>query len=168
MATSRIQATEGDDSLKIASYTFSEDAVTKHIPRNTLVDSAGAEIDFSATGPVSAEGNSVYVGSTACTPISDPISCSSSGNNEIVAADATKRIRVLAWDLSPSAAVNAKWRTANTDITGLYYMGSIGNGNARNFNQAGWFETAVNEALNLNLSGATAVGGVVVYIKYVP
>jgi hypothetical protein len=33
------------------------------------------------------------------------------------------------------------------------------------FNPAGWFETAVNTLLNLNLSAATPVGGGITYIE---
>lgn len=103
---------------------------------------------------------------TSLTPKWATIAVSSSGDNTIVAAVTSKKIRVLFWDLAPNAAVNAKWRSSTTtDKTGLYYMANQGNGHARSFNPVGWFETASGEALTLNLSGAVAVGGLVGYIE---
>jgi hypothetical protein len=105
-------------------------------------------------------------GATALTPKFALISVSSSGVNIIVAAVTSKKIRVLAWDLSPNAAVNAKWQSHTAgDKTGLYYMAGQGNGNARSFNPVGWFETAAGESLDLNLSAAVAVGGCITYVE---
>jgi hypothetical protein len=118
-------------------------------------------------GKVSAshETSTLYNGTTALTPKFAKISCSSSGNNEIVAAVTGKKIRVISWDVSPSDAVNFKWRTASTDITGLYYAVNAGNGVSKPWNPLGYFETVSDEALNLNLSGAIAVGGSLVYVE---
>jgi hypothetical protein len=102
---------------------------------------------------------------TLLTPKFAAISESSSGNNEVVAAVASNKIRVLQWIVTASAAVNFKWRSASTDKTGLFYAAAAGGGAGASFNPVGHFETAVNEALNLNLSGATAVGGYVVYVE---
>lgn len=88
----------------------------------------------------------------------------SSGANEIVAAVTGKRIRVLSYVLSASAAVNAKWQSGSTDKTGLLYFAAAGYGAVAPFNEQGWFETAAGEALNLNLSGAVTVGGHVSYV----
>ena len=95
------------------------------------------------------------------------IACSSSGANAVVAAVSGKAIKVLGYVLTASAAVNAKWQSASTDLTGLSYFLStapdklvapvIRQGSGH------WFKTAVGEALNLNLSGAVAVGGHLVY-----
>jgi len=94
------------------------------------------------------------------------IAASSSGNNEIVAAVATKKIRVLGYVLMGAGAVNAKFRSADSaDRTGLHYIAAAGGGASASFNPVGWFETVAGEALNLNLSGAVAVGGVLVYIE---
>lgn len=97
------------------------------------------------------------------------IAASSSGANTIVAAVTGKRIRVLGYVLSFSGTVNAKFTDGTNDLTGLLYgvadtaisapcvppvMGS----------QPGWFDTAAQgAALILNLSGAVAVGGHVLY-----
>ena len=103
---------------------------------------------------------------TALTPKFAAISASSSGANTIVAAVAAKKLRVLSYVISASAAVNAKWQShaIPTDKTGLLYMATNG-GAVAGFNPAGWFETIAGEALDLNLSGATAVGGHLSYIE---
>lgn len=101
------------------------------------------------------------------------IAASASGDNAVVAAPGTgKRIRVLSWILSFSGTVNAKWKSgASTDLTGLFYGSATagvafsaespppGPGNS----PVPQFRCAENEALNLNLSGAVAVGGYVLY-----
>jgi hypothetical protein len=77
-------------------------------------------------------------------------------------------VAVLGYVLSWSAAVNAKWKSgASTDLTGLHYgvaavlvpiVAPVVSPNGR-----GWFQTALGEALILNLSGAVPIGGEVVY-----
>lgn len=101
----------------------------------------------------------------ALTPKFASIAVSSSGDNSIVALVATKKIRVLSLKLTANGAVNAKWRSNTTDKTGLSYFAAAGDGEVLPFNQCGWFETAAGEALNLNLSGAVAVGGHISYVE---
>lgn len=92
------------------------------------------------------------------------VSASSSGANEIVAAVSGKRISVVGWHVSPGGAVNMKWQSASTDVTGLYYASGAGDDKGASIGCAQWFSTAAGEALNLNLSGAVAVSGVVAYV----
>jgi len=103
--------------------------------------------------------------------LSAPITASASGDNTIVAAVPNFAIRVIGYCLTFSAAVNAKWMSdvggGAVALSGLLYgvgaapipvnLPDVGT-NAR-----GWFQTAAGKALNLNLSGAVAVGGHVVY-----
>lgn len=119
-----------------------------------------------ATINVGFDVNGLFNGSTTLTPKFAVISCSSSGDNEIVAAVTSKKIRVLQYLITASAAVNAKWQSSTAgDKTGLLYMASAGQGAAPGFSPVGQFETASGEALQLNLSGAVAVGGWVVYCE---
>jgi hypothetical protein len=112
----------------------------------------------------SAETSTVYNGVTALTPQFVKISASASGNNNVLAAVSSKRIRVLRWDLTASGAVNAKFQSnAATDLTGLYYFAQNG-GIAAGFCPVGIFQTGVGETLDLNLSAAIAVGGVLTYV----
>lgn len=113
------------------------------------------------------ETSSIYNGATALTPKFKVISASSSGANTVVAAVTSKKIRVLAWDVKVNAAVNFKWQShvTPTDLTGLYYNSGQGDGVARAFCPVGYFETVAGEALDINLSGAVAVGGVLTYVE---
>lgn len=93
------------------------------------------------------------------------ISASLSGDNTIVAAVADKRFRVIAVALMAAGAVNARFESAagGTALTGLFYPAANG-GFVLPANPYGWFETsAINQLLNLELSGAVAVGGCIVY-----
>lgn len=201
MATSKVAITEGSGK-NAATYSVSEDAVTKEIQRVSLNSSAGVNLT-DATGVlistsqlaalsttsqamsagyqlvalpsdqviiparVSVETGTVYNGSTALTPKFQKITASSSGATTIVAAVTSKKIRVIAWDVVVNAAVNFKWQShvTPTDVTGLYYMSGQGNGVARGYNPVGYFETVSGEALDINLSGAVAVGGVLTYVE---
>jgi hypothetical protein len=92
------------------------------------------------------------------------ISCSSSGNNEIVAAVSGKKIRVLYWIVSVSGGVNFQWRSASTNKTGAFTNSAAGGGAGGSYNPLGHFETVASEALNLYLSESVTVGGYLVYV----
>jgi hypothetical protein len=94
------------------------------------------------------------------------ISAATLGDNAIVTAVPNKKVRVRGFALYNSVATvqNAKWRSGTTDITGLAYSTAIGllaSGQAPTNDFL--FETVAGQALNLNLSAATATGGWVVY-----
>jgi hypothetical protein len=127
---------------------------------------AGAESLMAGMLPVAAsqETGTIYSGTTALVPKFAVISASAGGNTPVVAAVSGKKIRVLRWSVSANGAVNAKFQRGTTDVTGLYYLAqyaSIGGG----YCPVGHFETAVTEALNINLSANVAVGGVITYIE---
>jgi hypothetical protein len=101
------------------------------------------------------------------------IAVSASGINQIVAGAAGFRYRVIAWVLSFSGSVNAKWQTGSsspTDLTGLFYgaAGVIATSPTvpvpkHMATPTPQFETNAGDDLTLNLSGSVAVGGYVVY-----
>ncbi len=97
------------------------------------------------------------------------ITSASSGVNALVAAPAaaTTVIRVVFVAFMASAAVNVKFQshTTPTDLTGLFYCAANG-GIALAYNEAGWFSTLAGEALDINLSAANAIGGVLGYITH--
>lgn len=119
-------------------------------------------------GQIIADGTDLlYTGSNIeLTPKFAAISASGSGNNTLVAAVTGKKIRVLALALIANAAVNAKLQSGagGTDITGLFYCAGNG-GLVLPYNKVGWCQTAAATLLNLNLSGAVAVGGCLVYVE---
>ncbi len=97
------------------------------------------------------------------------VSASGAGDNTIVSAVAGRKLRVLALHLNAAGAVNAKLRSdvggGGTDITGLHVFAAAGDAWEMNTLGYGWCETAAGKALNLNLSGAVAVAGVLVYAE---
>jgi hypothetical protein len=113
----------------------------------------------------SLETSTLYDVATPLTPKFALIAAASNGDNTLVAAVATKKIRVLNYVLISSGTVNAKFRSATAgDISGLLYL--IANvGAAAGYAITGHFETVAGEALILNLSGAVAVGGHLSYIE---
>lgn len=98
------------------------------------------------------------------------IGTSNSGANTIVAGVSGKRIRVLGFVLSFSGTLNAQWQDSGTNnLSGPLY-GVAGTVVAAPAvppvvgSQPGWFDTtAQGQALVLNLSAGTAVGGFVLY-----
>lgn len=147
------------------------------------------KVDGSAvTQPVSAAGNLTVVQATASslnaavtqttspwivqqsatlpvTLITVGITASSSGDNTVIASVSSKKIFVVAWNLSFSGSVNAKFTdgAAGTLLAGLYY--GVANAGAGNSIAPPYYLWAgsTTTALILNLSGATAVGGSVTY-----
>lgn len=131
--------------------------------QNTAATPAGTNL----IGQVSAsnETSTVYSGTTALTPTFSTIVASASGATTIVALVSSKKIRVLALQLVANAAVNVKWQShvTPTDLTGLAYLAANG-GYVLPYNPVGWFQTNTGEALDINLSGAVAVGGSLTYV----
>lgn len=89
------------------------------------------------------------------------ISVSSSGDNQLVAGVTGCRIIVINYVVCGASAVNGKFRSNTTDLTGAMPMNpGIGGSEC----STGHFTTAAGETLNLNLSGAVAVTGHLSYI----
>lgn len=109
------------------------------------------------------------LGFTLLTPKFAPITASSSGATTIVAAVTAKQILVVGFTLTASAAVNAKWQshTTTATATGLYYfLGAASAPLPAGFMPVGHFATVAGEALDINLSGAVAVGGSLTYVEF--
>lgn len=131
----------------------------------------GSAVDASPANPLpvsaAAESGLMTVAGVPANVKYAPISAASSGNNTIVAAVTSKKIRVLSMFLMAAGAVNAKFQSGagGTDLSGLLSLDSLGAGMVLGFNPAGWFESASGVLLNLNLSAAVAVGGGISYIE---
>lgn len=92
------------------------------------------------------------------------VNVSSSGSNPIVAAAGSgKVIRVLAYVLVCDAAVAVSWLQGVTAVSGTMSFAANG-GISCAFNPFGWFQTAANAALNLNLGAAIGVRGHINYV----
>jgi len=89
------------------------------------------------------------------------INATTSGDTQVVAAVSNRRIVVVAFGVIASATVNIRFRSGSTDITGA--MRLVEGGGIAHAYDAGLFQTAVNQPLNINLSANATVGGYVVY-----
>ena len=87
----------------------------------------------------------------------------SSGDNSLVAAVAGARYRVLSVAVVSTLANSIKFRSGTTDISGTFPLAANG-GFVMPFNEHGWFETAVGEALQINMTVATSTGVQIQYI----
>ena len=90
-----------------------------------------------------------------------PINATNSGNTQVVGAVSGKRIRVIAYAVIANATVSIKFQSGTTDITGS--MRVVEGGGIAHAYDGGLFETAVGQALNINLSTNATVGGYIVY-----
>lgn len=125
----------------------------------------GAALDTDTQG-VAIRTDSIAGNLVGYTPKFAAITSASSGNNTVVAAVTSKKIRVLAAVFTSSGTVNGKFQSgaSGTDLTGLFYM--VANvGAVLPFNPVGWFETAAGVLLNFNLSGGVTTGGCLTYIE---
>ena len=139
-----------------------------------LVDSAG---DLITTLPVSIGASTNRIGATydvsgqvidqdgTVRTISRSFAnATGSGNTEVVPAQGGSiRIRVLSYYFIGTIAVTVKFQSATTDISPGLPVGATG-GISAPYNPHGWFQTSANEALNINLGIATAVGCMVTWI----
>lgn len=152
--------------------TFAADDISSVLHPRVKVEwgADGSANDTAVAAPLpvqaSVESNQMTAGGTVVTPKFAAIAASSSGNNTLIAAVASKKIRVLAVAFMANGTVNAKFQSGagGTDLSGLFYM-VANTGAALPYNPAGWFETGSNTLLNLNLSAAIAVGGCITYIE---
>lgn len=131
-------------------------------------DGAANDAAVAAPLPVQAtlESSQMVAGGTIVTPKYAIIDAATSGDNTLVAAVTSKKIRVLSLFLVSAGTVNARFESGagGTALSGQ--MNLIANtGFVLPFNPAGWFETASNTLLNLELSGAISVDGSLVYVE---
>lgn len=138
----------------------------------TVVNAFGGSLSVQATtgtfsiGGVYETSARIKIDSGIVLPNYLAISAASSGDNTLIAAVAGTKMRVLSLVLSASGAVNARFQSAAAGdyLTGLFYM-TTNSMIVLPHNPHGWFETDKGELLNLELSGAVAVGGCLTYIE---
>ena len=124
--------------------------------RSTTVDNIG----------VAHQTNQMLDGTTSLTPKFAAISVSSAGDNTLVTAVASKKIRVLQVTLIAAAANTVRFESGagGSALTGQMQIAANG-GFEASFCPIGLFETAVNTLLNLELSAGTSVDGWLVYVE---
>jgi hypothetical protein len=123
---------------------------------------AGTSVLGVAVSPDST--SAIYNGTTAITPVFAAISGATSGDNTLVAANATKKIRVFALSIVCDGAVAVRFESAagGTALTGVMSFAANG-GYVLPYNPLGWFETTANQLLNMELGGAVQVSGSLTY-----
>lgn len=152
--------------------TFASDDISSvHYPRvkpSWGADGSATDTSVAAPLPVQAslESNQMTAGGTIVTPKYAVIDAATSGNNTIVAAVTSKKIRVLALMAVAAGSVNVRFESGadGTALTGQMNL-VVNTGFVLPFNPAGWFETASNTLLNMELSAAVSVDGVLTYIE---
>jgi hypothetical protein len=160
------------DTYVAGSYTFDSDDISGvHTPRVKLVWGAdGAKNDASVAAPIpvgaALESSEMRIGGVAVTPKFAKIDAATSGDNTLVAAVTSKKIRVLSCFLVAAGTVDVRFESGagGTALTGQMTCVST-TGFCLPYNPAGWFETAAGALLNLELSAAISVDGALTYIE---
>lgn len=152
----KVAIEEFDTSLPAGTNNIGDVDVLTQPARVATTDNMGAAIQT----------NQMMDGTTSLTPKFAVIDDALSGDNTIIAAVASKKIRVLQITLIATAAVNVRFESgaAGTALTGQMAL-TANSGFEASFCPVGHFETAVNTLLNLELSAAVSVDGWLVYVE---
>jgi len=124
--------------------------------RVATTDGVGAALDTA----------SIMNGTTALTPKFAAISGATSGDNTLVAAVAAKKIRVLSLTVVAAGAVDFRLEdgAAGTALTGVMSL-TTNSGFTLPFSPVGHTEGGSNTLLNMELSAAVQVSGLLTYIE---
>ena len=153
--------------------TFASDDITSvQYPRIKLIHGADGtnDGDVSRANPIPAasfdESNQVTVAGVPVTVKYAVIDAATSGNNTLVAAVTSKKIRVLSLFLVAAGTVTARFESGADGTAKTGQMNLVANtGFVLPYNPSGWFETASNTLLNLELSAAISVDGSLSYVE---
>ncbi len=129
------------------------------------VISAPARVDTTDSIKATTSTDGLTQGTTVVSVNFADIDVAASGDNTLIAAVAGKKARILSLLLVASAAVNARFEdgAAGAALSGQMNL-TTNSGFVLPYNPLGWFETTANTLLNLELSGATSVDGLLTYI----
>lgn len=149
---------------KVAAVGFLADETTTDSVDEGDVGAARMTLDRKIHVSAELESNSMRAGGTSVTPKFKIIDAATSGENTLIAAVVSKKIRVHSLYLVASAAVTVRFEdgAAGTALSGQMQLGANG-GFVLPFNPYGWFETSSNTLLNLELSGAISCDGGIQY-----
>ena len=117
-----------------------------------------------ATSPDSTNGRD---GTTLLTIKTAFANATVSGNTLVVAAVSARKIRVLGYSLNNGggAVIRVNFQSQTTPISSTKSLAAEGGGSNVYAYQGFCFETAVGEALNLNLSALGTVGADITYVE---
>lgn len=165
--TANLSATDNAvlDSIQTAVETI-DNAISGSEMQVDVVGALPAGTNLIGRVSASSETSTIYDGTTALTPKFAIIDAATSGDNTLVAAVTSKKIRVHALFVVSAGTVTARFESGagGTALTGQ--MNLVANtGFVLPYNPVGWFETASNTLLNLELSGAISCDGSLVYTE---
>lgn len=140
-------------------------AVTQPVSGTVTVNALPAGTNVIGVAIAPDQTSAIYNGTTSLTPKFAIISAASSGDNIIVAAVTSKKIRVLNYTLVSAGTVNAYWKSATAGALSGAIPLVANSGASPAYSPVGHFETTAGEALDLNLSGAIGVYGHLTYIE---
>ena len=124
--------------------------------RDNATDTITASLDTAA----------IMNDTTALTPKFVSFQAQTSGNNTILAAVSAKKIRVLSLVLVGPDVIAFESGAGGTALTGDMDMSSASAPFVLPFNPVGWFETASNTLLNMEIAtGGTDVSGCLTYVE---
>jgi hypothetical protein len=112
-------------------------------------------------------GDSIEIAGTTYSVLRAFANATASGNAQVVAATAGKKVRVLKYSLTTSAAVNVYFGTSTggTAISSTKYLAGAGSGLGASFCPFGQFaDTTAGDALQINLSATANVGVDLLYV----
>lgn len=172
---------------KLANYNQKlEDKGSSTVVPYVNIEGGSIDADITAIGAIddaavvnpSAEASAVallkgilqqFTGAAGITVKRAAISASTSGDNTLVAAVASKKIKVLGLVLVASDDVDVRLESGagGTALTGVISLAVDGNGFVFPMTRPGfhWIETAASALLNLELSAAVQVSGNLVYYE---
>ena len=103
---------------------------------------------------------------SALTPKYLAVDVNSSGDNTLIAAVSGKKILVIGCVLIAAGTVSIRFEdgAGGTALTGVINL-TTNSGFTLPLGIPGWFKTSTNTLLNLELSGAVAVAGTLVYTE---
>ena len=122
----------------------------------STTDGVGAALDTA----------SIMNGTTALTPKFAAISGASSGDNTLIAAVSAKKIRILSYTVIAAGTVNFRLEdgAGGTAMTGVISL-IANSGFSATFSPVGHGETTANTLLNMELSAAIQVSGLLTYVE---
>jgi len=132
-------------------------------PGNTANTTAWKVDGSAVTQPVSVAQTLVVDPRRGQTLLFAKIDTATSGDQTVISADASKKIKVVSYIIVNTLAQSLTWKSASTALSGAMAAATLGVIAIAGAPSAWIMQTAVNEALVLNLSASTQVSGHITY-----
>lgn len=173
MSDSKVQVFPDSTGKKVATQQINRGGEDVQLQEIVLRTPAGDSVvddtnDVVRTGSA-VRTDKVLNDTTALTPKFANIACHASGDNDLIAAVASKKLRVLSIFCMVGTATNVYLHDDTpTNLVGNStdkLILAANGGFVLPFNPLGWFETGSGKKLVANLSAANAFAGTIVYVE---